>query len=60
MTATIFGIILGVVFSIYIENIRQFISNLFNITLFPEEIYFLSTMPYEIDIILSFLFLFVQ
>ena len=49
-TATIFGIILGVVFSIYIENIRQFISNLFNITLFPEEIYFLSTMPYEIDI----------
>ena len=49
-SATIFGIILGVVFSIYIENIRQFISNLFNITLFPEEIYFLSTMPYEINI----------
>ena len=49
-SATIFGIILGIVFSIYIEDIRQFISNLFNITLFPEEIYFLSTMPYEIDI----------
>ena len=48
--ATIFGIILGIVFSIYVEDIRQFISNLFNITLFPEEIYFLSTMPYEIDI----------
>ena len=41
--------VLGIIFSIYIENIRQFISNLFNITLFPEEIYFLSTMPYELD-----------
>ena len=49
-SATFFGVILGVVFSIYIENIRQFISDLFNITLFPEEIYFLSKMPYELDI----------
>ena len=49
-SATIFGVILGIIFSIYIENIRQFISNLFNITLFPEEIYFLSKMPYELDI----------
>ena len=48
-SATIFGVVLGIIFSIYIENIRQFISNLFNITLFPEEIYFLSTMPYELD-----------
>ena len=48
-SATIFGIILGIIFSVYIENIRQFISNLFNVTLFPEEIYFLSTMPYELD-----------
>ena len=47
--ATVFGVILGVLFSIYIEKIRQFVSNLFNITLFPEEIYFLSTMPYELD-----------
>ncbi len=49
-SATLFGVIIGVLFSIYIENIRQFISNLFNITLFPEEIYFLSTMPYELDL----------
>ena len=49
-SATIFGVILGIMFSIYIENIRQFISNLFNITLFPEEIYFLSKMPYALDI----------
>ena len=48
-TATIFGIILGVTFSMYVENFRQFLSNLFNITLFPEEIYFLSSMPSEIN-----------
>ena len=48
-SATIFGIILGVIFSMYVENIRQFISSIFNISLFPEEIYFLSTMPSEIN-----------
>ena len=48
-TATFFGIIIGILFSIYIENIRSFISSIFNITLFPEEIYFLSKMPSEID-----------
>jgi len=49
--ATFFGIILGVVFSVYIENIRKFLSNIFDIKLFPEEIYFLSKMPSEIDFI---------
>ncbi len=48
--ATLFGIILGVLFSIYVENIREFLSNTFNINLFPEEIYFLSKMPSEINI----------
>jgi len=48
-TATFFGIFLGVIFSLYIENFREFLSNTFNITLFPEEIYFLSTMPSEIN-----------
>ena len=48
-SATIFGILLGVTFSIYIENLRQILSKLFDISLFPEEIYFLSTMPSEID-----------
>ena len=47
--ATFFGILLGILFSIYIENIREFISTVFNISLFPEEIYFLSKMPSEID-----------
>ena len=48
-SATIFGIFLGVVFSMYVENLRQFLSDIFNISLFPEEIYFLSSMPSEID-----------
>ncbi len=48
-SATIFGILLGVIFSMYIENFRQFLSNTFDISLFPEEIYFLSTMPSEIN-----------
>ena len=47
--ATLFGIVLGILFSIYVENIREFLSNVFNISLFPEEIYFLSKMPSEIN-----------
>jgi len=48
-SATIFGIILGITFSMYVENLRQFLSEFFNISLFPEEIYFLSSMPSEIN-----------
>ena len=50
LTATLFGVLIGVVFSIYVENIRSFLSQIFNISLFPEEIYFLSKMPSEIDV----------
>ena len=50
-SATIFGIILGVTFSLYVENLRQILSSAFDITLFPEEIYFLSKMPSEINTI---------
>ena len=49
-TATLFGIFLGVTFSFYIEKIRFFLSSIFNISLFPEEIYFLSKMPSEINV----------
>ena len=49
-SATIFGVLIGTLFSIYIENIREFISSLFNVSLFPEEIYFLNTMPSELNI----------
>jgi lipoprotein-releasing system permease protein len=54
-TATLFGIFLGIMFSLYIENLREFLSNTFNISLFPEEIYFLSTMPSEINPISIFI-----
>ena len=48
--STIFGILIGIFFSINIEIIRSLISNLFNISLFPEEIYFLSKLPSEINL----------
>ena len=47
--STISGIIIGIIFSLNIESIRILVSNMFNISLFPEEIYFLSKMPSEID-----------
>ena len=57
-SATFFGILLGVIFSMYVEKLREFLSTVFNISLFPEEIYFLSTMPSEINpssiVIISF------
>ena len=48
--ATLTGVVLGVLFSFYVEEIRELITYLFNIQLFPEEIYFLSKMPSEIKI----------
>ncbi len=48
--ATLTGVLLGVLFSHNIEKIRSLFSDLFNISLFPEEIYFLSKMPSEIDL----------
>jgi|TARA_B110000438_G_scaffold301140_1_gene355262 lipoprotein-releasing system permease protein len=56
--ATITGVTFGVLFSYYVENIRMLITSIFNIQLFPEEIYFLSQLPAEINfsniIIISF------
>jgi len=48
--ATFTGVIIGISFSYYIEEIRVLITSLFNIKLFPEEIYFLSKMPSEINL----------
>ncbi len=50
MISTISGIIIGIIFAKNIESVRVLISNIFNVSLFPEEIYFLSKMPSEIDI----------
>ena len=41
---------IGVLVSIYVENIRQFLMSVFDITLFNPEIYFLISMPSEIHI----------
>ena len=49
LTATIAGVILGVTFSIYIEEIRQFLSSVFNLQIFPADVYFLDEMPSEIN-----------
>ena len=49
LTATIAGVILGVTFSIYIEEIRHFLSSVFNLQIFPEDVYFLDEMPSEIN-----------
>ena len=49
--ATIVGIIFGVLFSMNIEKIQFFLSETFNLNLFPEEIYFLNQMPSEIDFV---------
>ena len=48
--ATFTGVAFGVLFSYYIEEIRILITKIFNIRLFPEEIYFLNQMPSEINI----------
>jgi lipoprotein-releasing system permease protein len=48
--ATITGVTIGILFSYYIEEIRILITSIFNIRLFPEEIYFLSQIPSEINL----------
>ncbi len=50
LLATTTGVLIGILFSYYIEEIRILITSVFNIRLFPEEIYFLSQMPSEINL----------
>ena len=53
--ATISGIILGIVFSLNIEKIRLFLSIVFNLEIFPSDIYFLEKLPSEINLYSIFL-----
>tara|TARA_B100001179_G_scaffold207588_1_gene172238 strand:- start:17 stop:1273 length:1257 start_codon:yes stop_codon:yes gene_type:complete len=48
--ATFTGLLIGILFSIYIDEIRLAISSILNITLFSPEVYFLIQMPSEIQI----------
>jgi lipoprotein-releasing system permease protein len=46
---TLLGLIIGVVFCTYIEEIRQFLSSLTGTTLFDPTIYFLSRIPAQMN-----------
>ena len=48
--ATITGILLGIIFSLNIEKIRNILSNIFNFEIFPSDVYFLEQLPSEINI----------
>ena len=48
--ATLIGLFLGVLVSVYVEEIRVFIMSILDITLFSPEVYFLITMPSEIHL----------
>ncbi len=47
--ATITGVIFGVSFSFYIDEIRNFLSMVFGINIFPSDVYYLEKMPSEIN-----------
>ena len=47
--ATISGIILGIIFSYNIEKLRVVLSTVFNLEIFPTDIYFLENLPSEIN-----------
>jgi len=47
--ATISGIILGIIFSYNIEKLRIILSSIFNLEIFPPDIYFLEKLPSEIS-----------
>ena len=49
LTATIAGLLLGTLFAVYIEPIRIFLSNIMNVEIFPQDVYFLEKMPSEIN-----------
>ena len=49
IVGTFSGVLIGVLFSANIENIRQFMSSLFGVVLFDPTIYFLSRMPSKIE-----------
>ena len=49
VVGTIIGLVIGLLFCTYIENIRQFLSSLTGKTLFDPTVYFLSRMPAKMD-----------
>jgi lipoprotein-releasing system permease protein len=43
------GCVLGIAFTAYIEEIRQFLQYVLHVKLFPEQVYFFSRIPARID-----------
>ena len=56
--ASISGIVLGILFSYNIEKLRIILSSVFNLEIFPPDIYFLDKLPSEISF-LSILVIFI-
>ena len=59
LIASITGIMIGVIFSLNIEKIRNILSTLFNFEIFPSDVYFLEQLPTEINfysIVIIFIF----
>jgi lipoprotein-releasing system permease protein len=50
VVGTVMGFIVGTLVCLNVESIRQFLSWLTNIPIFPPEIYFLSRLPAEMDV----------
>jgi lipoprotein-releasing system permease protein len=51
LTASVFGIIIGVLFSENIESVRVFFSYILNVEIFPSDVYFLDELPSEINLV---------
>ena len=47
---SLFGLFLGVIFSLNIQSIQRFLEKMLNTKLFSEEIYYLSSLPSKISI----------
>jgi len=57
--ASLTGIIIGIIFSLNIEKIRNILSSFFNFEIFPSDVYFLEQLPTEINfysILIIFIF----
>ena len=49
-SGTILGTILGILFTMNIDSVRNFLNNSFDLNLFPSEFYYLDKMPTNIDL----------
>ena len=50
LIGALIGLVVGIIFTINIQYIQKFLENFLDTKLFAEEIYFLSSLPYEIKI----------